>query len=133
MLPATQRKQHEAMFKYLKIFQEWVKPITAEFIATWMLVFWACMLQVKKNNTLVTGPCLIIAQNHVNDNFTALYRNFSSHRPSPSWHGLSASIFFFSVCPDSSPISQPFLSQARPTETFCNSRGYLQRKIPTLQ
>ena len=61
MLPATQRKQHEAMFKYLKIFQEWVKPITAEFIATWMLVFWACMLQVKKINTLGTGPCLLIA------------------------------------------------------------------------
>ena len=55
MLPATQRKQHEAMFKYLKIFQEWVKPITAEFIATWMLVFWACMLQVKKAIPLWQG------------------------------------------------------------------------------
>ena len=31
----------------LHVFQLWLKPVLAEFIATFMLLFWACMLQPK--------------------------------------------------------------------------------------
>ena len=44
-LPETMQDKHFLMFGYLSFFQRWVKPVMAEFIATWMLVFWACMLQ----------------------------------------------------------------------------------------
>ena len=33
------------MFRFLHVFQRWVKPVVAEFVATFILLFWACMLQ----------------------------------------------------------------------------------------
>ena len=44
-LPEEIQEQHQFMFRYLTFFQKYIKPVVAEFVATWMLVFWACMLQ----------------------------------------------------------------------------------------
>lgn len=37
--------KHYKMIKVITIFQQYIKSVIAEFIATWMLVFWACMQQ----------------------------------------------------------------------------------------
>ena len=44
MVPSHIRKRHPAL-RFLHIFQRWIKPILAEFVATFILIFWACMLQ----------------------------------------------------------------------------------------
>ena len=63
LLPEPIRNKHRGMFQYLKFFQTWIKPVAAEFVATWMLVFWACMLQpppvdiaVSNSTGIGTGP-----------------------------------------------------------------------------
>ena len=63
LLPEPIRNKHRGMFQYLKFFQTWIKPVAAEFVATWMLVFWACMLQpppvdigVSNSTDIGTGP-----------------------------------------------------------------------------
>ena len=49
-IPLHIRATHPAL-NFLHFFQKWIKPILAEFVATFILVFWACMLQptVRKN------------------------------------------------------------------------------------
>ena len=34
-------------YKWLHFFHKWFKPVFAEFVATFILLFWACMLQPK--------------------------------------------------------------------------------------
>ena len=51
----TVQEKHFLMFGYLKFFQTTLKPMLAEFIATWMLVFWACMLQPPPAGRLADG------------------------------------------------------------------------------
>ena len=48
-LPEAMVNKHYIMFWYVKFFQRWIKPVLAEFCATWMLVFWACMIQPPPN------------------------------------------------------------------------------------
>ena len=49
MVPSHIRKRHPAL-RFLHIFQRWIKPILAEFVATFILIFWACMLQPTVEN-----------------------------------------------------------------------------------
>ena len=41
------------MFRFLHVFQRWIKPVVAEFVATFILLFWACMLQDRFQTTLL--------------------------------------------------------------------------------
>ena len=41
------------MFRFLHVFQRWIKPVVAEFVATFILLFWACMLQDRFQTTLI--------------------------------------------------------------------------------
>ena len=43
-LPSQIRNHHPAL-RFLHFFQKWLKPVLAEFVATYILIFWACMLQ----------------------------------------------------------------------------------------
>ena len=43
-IPLHIRINHPAL-RFIHFFQKWIKPILAEFVATFILLFWACMLQ----------------------------------------------------------------------------------------
>ena len=49
-IPSHIRAAHPAL-KFLHFFQKWLKPILAEFVATFILIFWACMLQPPVRET----------------------------------------------------------------------------------
>ena len=38
-------RERNKMFNFIHSFQRWIKPVVAEFVATFILLFWACMLQ----------------------------------------------------------------------------------------
>ena len=44
-LPVFFSDNFRILFFFARFFQRWIKPVAAEFLATFMLVFWACMLQ----------------------------------------------------------------------------------------
>lgn len=48
-IPLHIRASHPAL-NFLHFFQKWIKPILAEFVATFILIFWACMLQPPVRN-----------------------------------------------------------------------------------
>ena len=43
-------RQKRLVYSFLHFFHRWIKPVVAEFIATFMLLFWACMLQPEPNS-----------------------------------------------------------------------------------
>ena len=55
-IPLHIRASHPAL-NFLHFFQKWIKPTLAEFVATFILIFWACMLQppVRK----ITGTLIL--------------------------------------------------------------------------
>ena len=55
MVPSHIRKRHPAL-RFLHIFQRWIKPILAEFVATFILIFWACMLQPTVSSGRIFQP-----------------------------------------------------------------------------
>lgn len=49
-IPLHIRSTHPAL-NFLHFFQKWIKPVLAEFVATFILIFWACMLQPPVRKT----------------------------------------------------------------------------------
>ena len=46
---SKEHRRHSPAYKWLHFFHKWFKPVSAEFVATFILLFWACMLQPKPN------------------------------------------------------------------------------------
>ena len=42
---AREFRQARPVYQFIHVFHRWIKPVFAEFVATFMLLFWACMLQ----------------------------------------------------------------------------------------
>lgn len=45
LLIAKDHRRNSPAYKWLHFFHKWFKPVFAEFVATFILLFWACMLQ----------------------------------------------------------------------------------------
>ena len=54
-LPVFFTQNFRILFCFVQFFQRWIKPIAAECVATFMLVFWACMLQ-PSSPTISSDP-----------------------------------------------------------------------------
>ena len=77
------------MFRFLHVFQRWIKPVVAEFVATFILLFWACMLQGRFKSRL---PCEVIFESdkpivyHMETHFENLQSRNQAHRTLNQFH-----------------------------------------------
>ena len=91
MVPSHIRKRHPAL-RFLHIFQRWIKPILAEFVATFILIFWACMLQPTVSLRAVI--LLVVKRNVFSRMQNHIFRINSSQLFQLDLHWLLSSLCF---------------------------------------